>query len=72
MDHATALMSCPCTQTVCLLQEHGADILDRITAELNESQAQALTSVLRNRVALVQGPPGTGKTFLGCKVKLQN
>ena len=33
--------------------------------KLDDSQNEALTHLLDNRVAIVQGPPGTGKTFLG-------
>ncbi|XP_013381835.1 NFX1-type zinc finger-containing protein 1-like [Lingula anatina] len=35
---------------------------------LDESQMQALKTVLTKEIAVIQGPPGTGKTYLGLKI----
>ncbi|KAF5113276.1 hypothetical protein DV495_003583 [Geotrichum candidum] len=37
-------------------------------AELNESQLDAVTSVLRSPLSLIQGPPGTGKTVVSTSI----
>ncbi|CAK85699.1 unnamed protein product (macronuclear) [Paramecium tetraurelia] len=45
------------------------------TESLDESQLQAIKSILKNGISLIQGPPGTGKTFcgaLGVRILLEN
>lgn len=34
----------------------------------DDSQREAIKSILTREVAIIQGPPGTGKTFVGSKI----
>ena len=61
----TTLSAISCADARAFPTEAAARVLG-----LDESQGQALRSMMCDRLSLIQGPPGCGKTFIGVKAVL--